>query len=327
MGPASRAATGLLQVAGGRISAVHLALRQHCRKGYDAFLLSLNEALGLDSPLALNEVGHFRLTAEQNKLPSLQSFASTLRGLGVEAEFLDQQELWAIEPSLRELAVGAVRLKDATVESERLLDGLEQHLTALGVPTVPTAVFGVEDGGVSLQGGQRVDADAIVLACGAGLSKIWNPVGWTAREDPGWRLSFQGELDLCHSVEWSLPQNAGGTLVPTSERGWWVGGSGNPAPEELELEPGLASLCGKGAQVARHDGVRMTVDDGLPVVGSVADFKGLYLLTGLGRNGLLTAPVLARGLAEIIHTGDVPDWLQPFGPGRPQIGSRRPWSR
>jgi glycine/D-amino acid oxidase-like deaminating enzyme len=70
----------------------------------------------------------------------------------------------------------------------------------------------------------------------------------------------------------------------------------------------------------------VTAPDGLPLAGRLSS-TGAYILGGLGRNGLLTAPLLARGLAQQVATGQAPDWLLPFAPERDGIGRLRPWSK
>jgi hypothetical protein len=115
---ASRAAAGLLQVAGGRISSSHLALRRACCSFYPTFLSSLDSGLQMLGP------GHLRLGEDPR---AIHSFASTLRGLRVAAEALEGEELRALEPALSSVEA-AVRLPDAVVDVETLLASLRGWL-------------------------------------------------------------------------------------------------------------------------------------------------------------------------------------------------------
>lgn len=299
--PASSVAAGLLQVAGGRISRTHLALRQACLAYYSEFLQSLPGCLTLTGR------GHLRLAGDD---ASRASFAATLRGLGVPAQILAAEQC----PELTGCQ-GAVWLDDRRLDPARLLTALEQSLQSLGARMEEAAVSRVEPGHLVDSRGVRREASCVALACGAGLARLYRP-GWSFQEEEGWGAAYRGSLALGSSLE-----AAGQTLVPVSSHEWRVGGD---AP--WQDDPPIRRWVGwEGAEIWRARGVRLKAPDGLPLAGRAG--QGLYLLGGLGRNGLLTAPLLAKALAETIAGGPAPSWLPALSPLRARVAERRAWSR
>jgi glycine/D-amino acid oxidase-like deaminating enzyme len=303
--PKSTAATGvaagLLQVAGGRISARHLALRRACLDYYPEFL----SRLGLD----FLAKGHLRLEDNQDRRAS---FASTLRGLGLPARELDACALQTVA-GLRGQS-GGIWLDDRTVDPQALGRRLQESLCDLAVPCHPCRVCRLDQQSVSDHLGRVWPAQAIVLACGSGLPPLLE-CEWSFREEKGWGALYRGRTRLEISVE-----KQGEILVPLPSYGWRIGGSQMSQPSVLQ------GLDARGRQVWRRAGIRVTAPDGLPLAGRLSS-TGAYILGGLGRNGLLTAPLLARGLAQQVATGQAPDWLLPFAPERDGIGRLRPWSK
>jgi glycine oxidase len=158
-----------------------------------------------------------------------------------------------------------------------------------------------------------LESGTVVLACGAGIGRLLT--GWPWREAPGCTQRFLGPPGVRHSLEW-----AGETLVPLPRGEWRVS-----RPDDLEPRLHRLLACHGRRAGAPLWGTRVAPPDGLPVAGRWRE--RLFVLGGLGRNGLLTAPLLARGLAEELVTGLCPDWLSPFSPCRSGIGQRRSWSR
>jgi glycine/D-amino acid oxidase-like deaminating enzyme len=244
---------------------------------------------------------------------SRSAFVSTLGGLGVQARNISAAQLGLAETALR--ADGAVWLDDDSIDPEQLLKALNVALLSLGVVQQSGRALRVEDGAVIDSRGRAWKAQAVVLACGSGLAKLHRP-GWSFRQSEGWGATYQGELRLGCSVE-----GLGQTLVPLSAQRWKVGGStlwtGDPPLRDW--------VQWQGEEVSRRQGVRCSAPDGLPLAGLLR--PGVYALGGLGRNGLLTAPLLAKGLAQEIMDGAPPPWLAPFSPLRSDIGRQRSWSR
>ena len=289
---ASRTAAGLLQVAGGRLSRGHLRLRQDCRDYYAGFLSTLPGAP------ELRHQPHLKIASNS---AYRASFASTLRGLGVAATELPERQ--------------AVALPDASIDPEILLEALSNHCRELGVARASGRLV-VWTSGVGIDAtGKAWNSDLTVLCCGAGLPALHRPE-WSYRLEEGWGASYQGDLRLDVSLE------AEGQIVVSHSRSRWkVGGSeawGEEPPIRLHVP-------WTGHEVDRLHAVRCKAPDGMPVVGQLNE--RLYVLGGLGRNGLLTAPLLAQALAARIAGTVAPEWLALLSPGRKRIGEKRLWSK
>ncbi len=296
--PASSVAAGLLQIAGGRISRKHLELRQACWNHYPGFLQSLG--------LKFRRLPLVRLA---RGLPGAGAFASTLLGLGIEAKAYPPEELRReyLGSAHGELAGGAV-MEVGAVEPRLLLSALRATLSGLGVTFQQRRIVSLGEGKALDENGHRWVGETVILACGAGLPKLWCP-DWNFRLEPGEGAEFEGQ----HTIECAVEAPWLGQLFVPRAGGWRGHGD-------------VAALVGlRGEELWRASAVRAFTPDGLPVVGEVS--QGVHVLGGLGRNGLLTAPLFARGLVESLLQEETPPWLRVFAPERSGIGVRRGWSR
>lgn len=301
---ASRTAAGLLQLAGGRLSRRHLELRRACREFYPPFLTALG-ALDL-----LRRQGHLRCDDDE---AHRTAFLATLRGLGIQGRQHSHESLWHLT-SGGVAAPGAVWLPDWAICPDRLLQRLERSLETFNVRCCRSAVASVRSDGLLDAAGEHHRADVVVLACGAGLNGF-SSLPWRFTHQPGWGASYPGTLPLDHSLE-----GCGQTLVPCSDS-WRLAGD-----QAWEGAPPLAKFVAlPGEPRPQRRAERCNAPDGLPVAGALA--PGRFMLGGLGRNGLLTAPLLAHGLAELITTGSGPSWLDRFSLQRAGIADKRSWAR
>jgi glycine oxidase len=55
--------------------------------------------------------------------------------------------------------------------------------------------------------------------------------------------------------------------------------------------------------------------DNYPILGATT-LPGYFLATGLFRNGLLLAPIVAQAMADLITTNQTPALIAPFSIGR-----------
>jgi glycine oxidase len=79
----------------------------------------------------------------------------------------------------------------------------------------------------------------------------------------------------------------------------------------LELLPDAAEL----ELLETVVGLRPGSPDNAPMLGPAGP-EGLVVATGHYRNGILLTPVTADAVAELLATGQVPELIAPFGPGR-----------
>jgi glycine oxidase len=80
----------------------------------------------------------------------------------------------------------------------------------------------------------------------------------------------------------------------------------------LQLAPSLEE-----AQVANHiSGLRPASKDGLPLIGPVPGWQGVYIVTGHDRKGMGLSLISTRIVADLIVKGHSPVLIDVFDPGR-----------
>jgi len=182
-------------------------------------------------------------------------------------------------------------------------------------------------------GGERVDADVVVLAAGAWTAGLVRPLGVELPLGPmrgqilhvqvpdggtaGWPTVMTSGAEFGHHYLLAFPGGrvvVGATREPDAgfDHRVTVAGQRQVLDAALTLAPGLADATVLETRI----GFRPVTPDGLPLFGAVPGADGLLVATGLGANGLTYGPlmgVLAAGLA----LGEQPPFdLTPFRPTR-----------
>ncbi len=181
-------------------------------------------------------------------------------------------------------------------------------------PASPVSEIVAEGGGLRLQdevGLEIASAAVVVAAGGAGAGRLvpglLSPVLTLSR----------GQVEWGHHVAPPRHAIAGGPYVAPFADGVLFGATFDPAvdgadatPDDASRNANLAALAGLSAPIAEaldprrlssRAALRATTPDRLPISGAVPDGPpGLYLCTGLGARGFLTAPILAESLAALI---------------------------
>jgi len=203
----------------------------------------------------------------------------------------------------------------ANVRNPRLLRALREALQRLPnvrvVEQCPVTGF-VRDGGrivgvQTAQGERR--ADQVVVAAGAWSGELLATLGLEVPVKPmkGQMILFKCAEDFLPSMvlaerRYAIPRRDGHILVGSTLED--VGFDKVPTEEALqslkataiELLPALA-----GAQVVRHwAGLRPGSPDGVPYIGAVSGFDGLWLNCGHFRNGLVLAPASCQLLTDLM---------------------------
>ncbi len=219
-------------------------------------------------------------------------------------------------PSLGEGYERAVYMEGvANIRNPRLLQALRAALARLSNVTVvehcPVESF-LQDGsrvvGVrTAQGDMR--AEQVVVAAGAWSAQLLATLGLQIPVKPmkGQMILFKCAEDFLPSMvlakrRYAIPRRDGHILVGSTLED--VGFDKTPTEDALEslrataieLLPALAD-----AQVVKHwAGLRPGSPDGVPYIGQVSGFDGLWLNCGHFRNGLVLAPASCQLLADLM---------------------------
>jgi glycine oxidase len=274
------------------VSADHFELLRAARDRWPALVARLG---GRDVGLArCGAVWEDAATADALEAALTSRGAGTARRAGL----LFTPEDWRLDP---QAALAAIQ--DAAVEA--------------GALRLQVGVVGFEPGRALLSDGRKIDADTLVLATGAGPSRLapelrqLSPItgqilrfktGGNGARSPARRFAGGYRVDTADGVL------VGATMEP--------GRIGDPAavdllkakarthfPELGELEPVVRS------------GVRAATPDGLPLVGP-SSRPDILLAVGARRNGWLLAPLVAGMAAAYLAGADPGGYARAFDPRR-----------
>lgn len=274
-----------------------------------------------------------------DKLESLQARAAELARSGYGAAWFDADQAVQAEPALDRAALDGYDLvhvpREGWVDLPEYLHQLRRRLVARGaqfvtLPQAPTLrVAGAKITGVQVDARTFLDADAVVLAAGAGTPDLLRQVGVnlpaqtntallvTARSsaaapkavlrapDIAIRPRADGTLSL--HAEWADAQVTG-----SDEQGWHV------APDVVTAvtESAARWLAGSPAFTDVQTGIghRPIPGDHRAVVGEVGSVGGLSV--AFSHSAATLAPILSELLAGEILDGTRSPLLADFRPGR-----------
>ena len=303
--------------------------------------LSWNETTRLREELAIaddvNREGVLTLYRDPRDLETAEKKRDRLAAQGVAAEVLDRAALVAREPALASAAhryAGALFSADAeTADCRAFTLGLAAAAAERGVLfrfRTRVAEVLVEKGracGVALEGGERVAADAVLLAAGPWSARLVQPLGLRLPIYPGKGYSVtvpiagrngtprHAVIDEAHKVyiaRFGQRLRIAGTLE--------LGGfDPTPSPRRAAatLER-LRSLFPDGGDFARAEywtGLRPMTPDGRPLIGATP-IPALWLNTGHGPLGWTLACGSALLVASLIASTPAPIDPTPFSPSR-----------
>jgi glycine oxidase len=300
---------------------------------YEQFVAELTDVTGLGTGfLRCGTIAAGWDAADLAALRDLHAFGT---GLGIEAELLSGRELRTLEPALAPgLPGGLLAPGDHQVNPRLLHRAMLAAAVAVGVRIVADTARLRTDAnqatGVELSDGQRLDADAVVLAAGAwsGLvDGVPAEVGPTERPVKGQtlRMTVPPPGPLRHVVRGLVKGNPI-YLVPRADGQFVVGASSEEVGFDLTPRAGAVYELLRDAQSVLPElgeavldevstGLRPGSADNAPVIGP-SGLPGLIHATGHFRNGILLAPITADAIAELIVTGVLPDEVAPFTAAR-----------
>ncbi len=292
---------------------------------WPGFADQLAERSGLD--VGLRRTGTLLLAADADEAAELERQLEFRRSLGLGVSRLAPTAARELEPALAPALRMALEVPDDhAVEPRRVLAALRRACEADGVAVREgRTVTAVElDGervtGVTMAGGERLPAAAVVLAAGpwsGDLQGLPPRARVPVRPVKGQILSLrdpQGpgllERVIRYRGGYVVPRGDGRYVLGATveERGFELGATAGGVYELLrdahELLPGLAELEIEELST----GLRPGTPDNLPAIGRGA-YDGLLWATGHHRNGILLAPLTARLLVSLLdapHRGPGP---------------------
>ena len=249
---------------------------------------------------------------------------------GPNVRWLEAEEVETLEPRISDEVLGAVHARgNSDVEPYQLMLALAHGAERVGATILHGRATGLKRSGgrvtaVVTDSGE-VRCDTVVLAMGPWTGQMSDPLGVPIKVRPlkGQILRLRAPgAPFEYSIGWAgnyattkpdgmlwagtTEEDAGFDESPTSEARDRIMGS------LLKMVPSLAD-----AQLVRQTACLTPLSaDGLPVLGAVPGWEGVYVATGGERIGILLGPAMGRVTADLIAKGssDIP--IEPFSPGR-----------
>ncbi len=280
--------------------------------------------------------GYLEVCRTQEGLEAVRKEARLIERHGFETRELTVGELREREPAIRsDVEGGFEHAEGSTVNPARFVTELAAAAIRKGAVIRPnTSVERIEvEGGrivaVRVEGGERVEADTVIVATGSYSGGLLEDLGCGLPIQPakGYHEDRDPARDgtpplalPCLLVETSVfctPMDDFVRFAGTLE---FSGLNHDVRQDRLDQLMRSASLYYEGVTRAEAVdvwvGLRPCTDDGLPVIGPLPDIQGLYAATGHGMLGLTLGPVTGKLLSEQILDGSPSLPLGPFDPGR-----------
>lgn len=287
-------------------------------------------------PVGYRESGKLRVALSLEEEERLRARLRWAAARGLEARWVDGEELRETEPLLTPHARGGLLLeKDFQVDNRLLGAALEEAGRRAGAEIRSgSAVRGIRSAGgrvegVTLEDGSRIDAPRVLLAAGAWSAEVGGlPRPLPVRPVRGQMLALLPAVlpssRLLESEEvYLVPRGDGRLLVGATVEdvgfrpGVTAEGIRGLLAGVLRLVPGA-----RDAPIAElWSGFRPGTADGNPILGPDPDLEGLLLGTGHFRNGVLLAPLTALILGALAAGEAAPSIPEPFRPGRIRRGA------
>ena len=321
------------------------AFRRHCnadsyRKGLDALGRLTRETPELYRSLRSDGVafesrqsGLLLVYEDAGKRDAMAAEVERLRSFGVaNAELLTPEALAAREPAVRGGRAGALFVRsDEHVRPESLTAGVAHALRAKDGSVVegfPVRTLRAESGLVVSVEGPRgtLDADAVVLACGAETGRLTSTLGvpLPLQAGKGYSITVEAPSVSVEQPTYFATDKVGLTPFDGALR---IAGTMELSGINRELDrrrirnleravhrfiPGALD----GASRTDWVGMRPLTPDGLPVIGRLPGWENVFVASGHQMLGVTLAPATGYGLAHQMLAGGSPIDLTPFDPAR-----------
>jgi glycine/D-amino acid oxidase-like deaminating enzyme len=265
-----------------------------------------------------------------------------LQAAGVHGRLVAADEIAELEPALTGPLHGASYFPDDLQCDPRAI----ARAFAREVPHVRTraratrVVTGSDRvGGVELEGGERIEAGAVVIAAGTWSAALAASAGLYLPVEPrkGQLVRLAGPADVRHKVVdgsylASVRSNAVGLEVTTVVEATWegdvlVGSSRERRGFDTTVDDAVSeAMVARAARIfpglagrprtAAWAGLRPWLPDHLPAIGPSQAVEGLWAATGHEGAGVALGPITGRLVAQAFCGEPVAVDLDPFNPDR-----------
>ncbi|MGD8727455.1 MAG: FAD-dependent oxidoreductase [Gemmatimonadales bacterium] len=264
--------------------------------------------------------GYYEVYRTEAGIAAAHREVETMHRHGFGAEFLDGPALREREPALKPSILGGAFFPEAaTVNPYRFVsemaDRAERYGAVMRAGADVRNVFGRSGRvqGVELVGGERIEADAVVIAAGVHSNALTGKLGLhlplqAAKGYHEDRVPRRGQTpalrQTCMLGEASVFCTPMGGFIRFAGTLEFSGINGRMRRSRLDQLTKAADsyLHGMGDATAQSQwcGLRPCLSDGLPVVGPILGLRGAFVATGHAMLGLTLGPVTGQLIAEYV---------------------------
>jgi glycine oxidase len=301
---------------------------QQSLEEYPSFLQAITEITGTTVPL--ERLGRLQLWVNGSAPDDLHKHAGAQREAGIRAEVLDAAAVQALEPKLVAELAGAILFPDhARLDAAAMTTSAADAARKLGatIREDQEVLSLLTDGdrvcGVQLRA-ESIRSDWVVLCAGAASGSM-RGLALTLPIRP-----VKGQVIICRPPTRQVrtiiaaPPIIGG-LIPLPDGRMLIASTYDDAGFDLRPTAGAAHDLLAGALTVLPDlrdaalegtrvGLRPFTPDGMPIIGKAQD--GLLVATGHGRMGIVSTPLTARVIADLVDGRQSTVPLEPFRPDR-----------
>lgn len=281
--------------------------------------------------IEINPTGMMRVAVSEEDREELLQRMAWQREAGYTAEWLENEDLCNICKTPLASTFGALFLPDDhQVRSPKWLQALVEATVLLGGAFMEeTEVIDFVQEGGRICGVKTLDstyfADKVVIAAGSWSKRVASYLGLNLPVFPEKGQSILVDTTP-HVTEYTV--FAPGTyLIPKANGQTYIGATSEnigfqPRPSLYNIEKLTTSAIKYIPELAKSvfsdciAGYRPASHDGLPYLGEVAGYKGLYMATGHWRNGILLSPITGLVMMEVLLDRQPSVNLDPFSVNR-----------
>ena len=278
--------------------------------------------------------GYYKVCVTEPGLLSARNEAAAIEAFGYHPEFISAEELRQREPEFSYELLGGIHYPESrTLDPLKFLKALTERARlrgariSEGVSVLSMSIISGRVVGLHTNEGE-FGADAVVLATGPFSAGILNEVGIQLPLQPGkgyhrdYATGPGGAPPIktaCELSEASVFCTPMGDFVRFAGTMEFSGLNRVMRTPRLNQLTNVARRCfpGLGSDGPKSEwcGLRPMASDGMPIIGSIPDIKGLSVATGHGMLGLTLGPVTGQMIAREILDADEPQ-LKQLSPSR-----------
>lgn len=243
---------------------------------------------------------------------------------------LDRNDVLVLEPTLSSsVRCGWFARSDGQVDPRRVREALKRAIARDGgAVRYGNRVNSVKQAngraaGVTLDSGETIDADHIIVATGARIEGVVDLPDGAIFPVKGEALA----VEQTNASPKRVVRTAHAYLCPKSDGRVIIGATELNGDRSLNTDDHRVSDLRIAAEVAfpaleqakeieRWAGLRPATIDGAPIIGPAPSTPGLIYALGHYRNGILLAPATADAVASLIETGRAGSEIAAFSAAR-----------